>query len=102
MKALLISGSLTWGAAFWLMIDAMMTLAGAFNPDGTVITGADSGRAVYAFLYLFEVNEHCPYDLLPHTAYELLTIAAAMMALAMLLFLGALYVWYSRKRSVTP
>ena len=102
MKALLISGSLTWGAAFWLMIDAMMTLAGAFNPDGTVITGADSGRAVYAFLYLFEANEHCPYDLLPHTAYELLTIAAAMMALAMLLFLGALYVWYSRKRSVTP
>jgi len=100
MKALLISGSVTWGAAFWLMIDALMTLAGAFNPDGTVITGADSGRPVYAFLYIFKINEHCPYDLLPHTAYELLTVAAVMMAFAMLLFLGAWYVWYSRKRSV--
>ena len=99
MKALLISGSITWGAAFWLMMDALMTLAGAFNPDGTVITGADSGRAVYAFLYLFKVNEHCPYDLLPHTAYELLLVSAALMAAAMLLFLGAWYVWYSKKRS---
>lgn len=99
MKALLISGSVTWVAAFWLMLDGLMTLTGAFHPDGTVITGADTGRPVYAFLYLFKINEHCPYDLLPHTAYELLVVSAVLMATAMLLFLGAWYAWHSKKRS---
>ena len=65
---------------------------------------------VFIFLFLFlaffclfgmKMGLANMFNTLMNTAYELLMVSAVLMAAAMLLFFGAWYVWYFRKRSET-